>query len=226
MSDVFASDHYQQHNKARLEHLASLGLDLNGKTVLELGAGVGDLTPFFLERGCEIVAVDGRAANVAALHGRYPEVSAQVVDLENTDSNAQVFARRYEIGFCYGLLYHLSKPASFLATVCPKVDTLLLETCVSPGQGEDINLCVEDLSIESQSLSGRGCRPTRYWLYHQLQKYFPNVYTCVTQPRHKEFPLNWRGLDSSEGLVRSVFIASADAIDNPLLHRGLVHEHS
>ena len=34
-------------NEARLRHLASLGLLLEGKTVLEVGAGIGLLTHFF-----------------------------------------------------------------------------------------------------------------------------------------------------------------------------------
>jgi hypothetical protein len=52
--DVFHSAHYQRHNQRRQEHLASLGLDISGATVLEVGAGIGDHTSFFLDRGCQI----------------------------------------------------------------------------------------------------------------------------------------------------------------------------
>ena len=38
---TFRNPHYQRHNRRRQEHLASLDLDLRGKTVLELGAGLG-----------------------------------------------------------------------------------------------------------------------------------------------------------------------------------------
>src|SRR5438045_257276 len=47
----FLSPAYQSHNIARLQHLDSLGLDLSGKRVLEVGAGVGDHTLFYLYRG-------------------------------------------------------------------------------------------------------------------------------------------------------------------------------
>jgi len=56
--DAFLSYHYQRHNQRRLEHLASLGLDIAGCTVLEVGAGIGDHTSFFLDRGCEVVTSD------------------------------------------------------------------------------------------------------------------------------------------------------------------------
>ena len=50
-------------NMARLEHLDSLNLPLRGKRVLDLpGSGVGHLAQFFVERGCEVVCVDGRGA--------------------------------------------------------------------------------------------------------------------------------------------------------------------
>src|SRR5262245_54746689 len=54
-------------NRARLEHLASLGLPLAGKRVLDAGCGVGHLAQFFRERGCEVVCVDGREENIASL---------------------------------------------------------------------------------------------------------------------------------------------------------------
>ncbi|HUK57003.1 MAG TPA: SAM-dependent methyltransferase, partial [Nitrospiria bacterium] len=40
--DCFLSYHYQRHNQRRQEHLASLGLNIQGATVLEAGAGIGD----------------------------------------------------------------------------------------------------------------------------------------------------------------------------------------
>ena len=44
----FLSKHYQMHNVARLSHLESLGLPINGKSVMEFGAGIGDHTFYYL----------------------------------------------------------------------------------------------------------------------------------------------------------------------------------
>jgi hypothetical protein len=48
----FLAPHYRRINARRLEHLIELGLPLQQRSVLELGAGVGELTSFFLDRGC------------------------------------------------------------------------------------------------------------------------------------------------------------------------------
>src|SRR5579863_6438912 len=68
----FRSSSYLRHNQRTQEHLASLGLPLAGKTVLEAGAGIGDHSTFFLDRGCPMVISDGRPANVRYLKKRFP----------------------------------------------------------------------------------------------------------------------------------------------------------
>jgi hypothetical protein len=52
-------------NVARLAHLAALDLPMDGGTVLEVGAGVGRLTGFFIGRDCSVVVTEARAETVA-----------------------------------------------------------------------------------------------------------------------------------------------------------------
>ena len=85
---VFLAPNARAINSARQQHLASLGLDLAGKKVLEVGAGIGLHTPFFLERGCEVTVTDGRAENVAEIARRLPTVRTALVDLEADKSLA------------------------------------------------------------------------------------------------------------------------------------------
>lgn len=54
----FHSIFYLRHNARRQEHLATLGLDLGNKSVLEVGAGIGDHTQFFLDRGCKVLCTE------------------------------------------------------------------------------------------------------------------------------------------------------------------------
>src|SRR5579862_7365703 len=106
--DYFYSPHYQAHNRARLNHLASLGLPLHNRKVLEVGSGPGDHTGFYLQRGCSVCSVDVRQECLAALHARFPGVETAQVDL-NTPRALQNLGR-FELVHCYGLLYHLERP--------------------------------------------------------------------------------------------------------------------
>ncbi len=211
---VFHSEHYQRHNQKRLEHLASLNLEVAGKSVLEVGAGIGDHTGFFLERGCQVLSTEARQENLKVLRRRHPDVRTLQLNL---DYPPFPFDGQYDIVYCYGMLYHLSNPEAALAFMarCAR-HLLLLETRVSFGEGELVNLCVEDARIPSHSLLGQGCRPTRPWVFKQLKALFPFVYMPLTQPCHEEFPLDWNAMPT-ETPSRSVFVAARQQIAHPLL---------
>ena len=66
----FSGWQYIRHNARRLEHLASLGLPLHGKKVLEVGAGIGDHSSFYLDRGCEMLITEARPENLEILRLR------------------------------------------------------------------------------------------------------------------------------------------------------------
>jgi hypothetical protein len=58
---VFLTPEANAINRARQDHLASLGFDFAGKSLLEVGAGIGLHTPFFVRRGCSALVTDGNA---------------------------------------------------------------------------------------------------------------------------------------------------------------------
>jgi SAM-dependent methyltransferase len=145
---TFRSFHYLRHNQRRLEHLASLDLHLTGRTVLELGAGVGDYTTFFLDRGCTVLSVEPRAENcqlfTAAMQAHaktgYSRVArARLVHCDVASIDRYV-TETFDIVYAYGLLYHLADPQAALQAMARRCgDLLLLETCVSFGANEAIN---------------------------------------------------------------------------------------
>lgn len=208
---IFRGDAYQRINQRRLEHLATLGLPLSGKRVLELGAGIGDLSGFFLDCGCEMHVTDARHENVAYLQRRYPQVNASALDIEKPPT---LSAEPFDIVFAYGLLYHLADPSAalrWMAEHCRGV--LLLETVVSLGHAAELNPVHEQGDMASESFHSRGCRPTRAWVWQEMKKLFPHVHVPTTQPAHPEFPTLWRLKDGSTPkpgahAARAVFIGS------------------
>jgi 2-polyprenyl-3-methyl-5-hydroxy-6-metoxy-1,4-benzoquinol methylase len=207
---------YQLHNIARLSHLNSLNLDLNCKRVLELGAGIGDRTLFYLYKGCNITPIEGRQELCDFITKRFG-IAAIKIDFEY-ECEKLIDYLDYDVVHCYGLLYHLSNPSEFLKNACKTGKIFLLETCVSTDDADDpINIVNENIVDATQAISGKGCRPTRKWIFDELKKYYPFTYFSITQPKHKEFPLDLRKKLADDHLTRTIFIASSREIHNPNL---------
>lgn len=207
----FRTDRYIRYNSRRFEFLARLDLPVQGKSVIEFGAGIGDVATFFLDRGCVVTSTDGRAENVAAICQCLPQVKAFVLDLDApTFDSPGVF----DIVSALGILYHLANPEGAIARMasCCR-EMMIVETCVSGGSDIAANFCSESTDDPTQALDGTGCRPTRPWVYNALKRHFPFVYVPTSQPWHEEFPTDWNNpAPTHYGLMRSFFFASRQPI--------------
>ena len=56
-------------NRARLAHLASLGLPLSGTRILQVGSGVVHHAQVYLERDCTVVCIDRQRENIRRCAG-------------------------------------------------------------------------------------------------------------------------------------------------------------
>lgn len=216
--NAFRSEEYLRHTSSRLEHLASLNLDLTNKKVLEVGAGIGDHTNYYLSRDCEITVTDVRAENIIQLQKRFgnnKKVTIDKLDLEKIEQvRTKLGDDTFDVIHCYGLLYHLNNPLEALSYFAEIGDILLLETCVSTEMVE-ANVVSEPSHSFSQAFSGEGCRPNRSWVWNILNRLYPHVYIPRTQPRHEEFPISWENvIESDTKLTRAIYIASKKPISN------------
>lgn len=77
-------------NVARINHLDTLNLDLNEKSILETGAGGrGDITKYLLSKGGIVTSQDIRKSNLDQLSSRLPKDSKHeilVSDLNKLES--------------------------------------------------------------------------------------------------------------------------------------------
>lgn len=223
----FRNRYYFRLNLRRHEHLSALGLPLHGRRVLEVGAGIGDHTEYFLDRGCRVTATEGREDNVAFLAARYRDderVDVRRLDLDDPVEGWARPAERWEVCYCYGVLYHLCRPAEALGLLAPRTSSmLLLETVCAYGDDESVNLWEESEARCSQSLRGTGCRPTRRWVWNRLGELFEHVYVPLTQPWHDEFQIDWTPRPGNQRLLgRGVFVATREPLQHPLLSSELV----
>lgn len=226
LSDYYKLPHYVRHNHRRHEHLATLGLPLPGRKVLEVGAGIGDHTGFLVDRGCRVTSTEARPDMLAELRERYPQVRTLVWDVEQSPPRE---LEPHDIVYAYGLLYHTSKPAQALAHFARLCESfMVLETCVSFGDDLDVHLVQENLDDPTQALRGTGCRPTRPWVMRELRRHFAHVYVTRTQPWHEEFPLDWRHPERHPApmLTRQVFVASRAPMSEERLSPELVDVHA
>lgn len=220
--DVFLEPEALRINRARLEHLTRLGLDLDSKRVLEVGAGIGLLTEFFEQRGCDVLSTEGNPINVAEMLRRYSERRLGVLDLDNAGDLSGLGV--FDVVFCYGTLCHLHDPDAALArlaAICTGM--ILLETIVSRGAHAELHMARES-PCANQALGGIGCRPTRPWVMGALARHFGHAYTTSDQPEYPDFVTDW-SVVSHTGNLRAVFVGSRQPLAAASLTRLLPIRH-
>lgn len=219
MSDnPFTSEGYRAINYVRLSHLSRLGLPLVRRTVLELGCGQGDLTYFWLNRGCDVTCVEGRRCNCNAIRSLY---QARVQVAQHDLCSPRWPFGTFDIVFAYGVLYHLPHPISALHQwASSAAELLLLETVVShtaepvPHQ--------EPATDPTGALHGCCEWPAAQDVLDALRTLFRYVYLPVEVPAHVEFDSRLRPRGQTyDGLHREVFIGShTPQYSNALLRVG------
>ena len=215
---LFDQPFYRAITEARLSHLAALDLPLEGRSVIDVGCGIGRLSEFFAERGCDVFCVDGREENIALLRHNYPERRAAVVDVEGDELLAH---GEFDVFFCYGLLYHLADPFAFLRRAAGiSRELILLETCICDAE-EHVSFLVRDPQDPTMALEEIGSRASPAYVAAALRSGgFEHVYSPREAPDHPDFQyrrFNDLSYFRDGHPLRETFVAARRPLDSPAL---------
>jgi SAM-dependent methyltransferase len=214
---AFVTEGAGRINAARLAHFEALALTEPGNTVADFGGGPGLLAERLSQLDLRVTLFEPRGELVSAVERRNPGVRALKADVLTDDL---VVHGRFDYGFAYGLLYHLSDPLLGLRNMSRVVDrALFLETQVTDS-AEALVAYVDEPNVTNQAVDGWGTRPSPSWLIRALQHVgFPYVYQAPSAPDFADFlwiprydNTSWR----DDHPLRMVLIASRDRLEAPL----------
>lgn len=145
--------------------LELLGLDyFEGRRVLELGAGHGDIGALFADLGADVTCVEGRMSNLQfgqLKHRDVPRLRFRHMDLDEDFRSLG----RYDLVVHFGLLYHVADVDEHLARCFELTDDVLLETVVCDSTDPTrVQLVEERSAVNEEALNGRGCRPSPFYV--------------------------------------------------------------
>lgn len=213
---IFDADHYEKLNRSREEALKAVlkGLTarLNLRTAIDVGCGAGYFSKFLSSQGFEITAVDGRAENVEETKRRVP--NAKVATINAEDSRLGELGR-FDLVFCFGLLYHLENPFQTIRSLYQMTGQLLLaEGVIFPGEEVLMGL-VDEGHGEDQGLNFVAFYPTEACLVKMMYRAgFKNVYKYKEMPKHPDFRPQGKAKR-----VRTMLAASSIDLSEELLER-------
>lgn len=215
---VFEDETARMINVARVAWLEAADLPVHGKRVIDVGCGVGHFASFYLERGCSVVGIDGRAENIEVLRARLPHVEGHVGDVQYTSLRA---LGDFDIVHCFGLLYHLDSPVAAMRRIADACDEMLiLETMVCDSSRPVVALADESRSW-NQALAGLGCRPSPAYVALALNRVgFPFVYGSTRAPDHPDFLFDFKNdlaVERDGHNLRCMFVASRRPVNSGAL---------
>ncbi len=141
-----------------------------GKKILELGCGYGDIGHVFITLGAEVVFAEGRADNCDIVKKRFPNNRVYQMNCENEWPFPE--NEDFDLIIHMGLLYHLDNFEFSLMKCIGHTENLILETEVC--DSSDPNLVLkpdEDSEGYDQAMFGKGSRPSGPYIESYLKRH-------------------------------------------------------
>lgn len=216
---IFDAQHYESLNSARAAVLATVLVPLKNQvglsSAIDVGCGLGHFSGLLHSLGFQVTAVDGRRDNVTEAQRRYPHIRFHHCDVQDP---ALVQLGRFDLVFCFGILYHLESPFLAVKNLHEMTARLLLvESVIFPGRAPIMAL-IDEPPGEDQGLHHFAFYPTEACLEKMLYRAgFSYAYRFSGFPDHPGYhdAPGWRR-------VRTMLAGSSHHLQTP--HLTLVPE--
>ncbi len=136
-----------------------------GKRILEVGAYNGYIGAYFNALGAEVHCLEGRVENVVNIKNDYPQITAEVANLDSPDWNWG----HWDIIINFGLYYHLEKfHKKHLKNCINNCDLMFFETVIYDSSESEIYFRNE--VGDDQSLTYIGGTPSTSYVENILKE--------------------------------------------------------
>lgn len=136
-----------------------------GKRILEVGAYNGYIGAYFNALGAEVHCLEGRTENVVNIMNDYPNITAEVANL---DTDEWVWGK-WDIIINFGLYYHLEKfHKEHLQNCISNCDLMFFETVIYDSNDSEIYFRTEQ--GDDQSLTTIGGTPSTSYVENVLKE--------------------------------------------------------
>lgn len=158
-NESFGLGYHEWQSRRILAMLDHYGVPFfRGKSILELGAGHGDIGNVFSFLGAKVTCLEGRDTHVAELKRRHPAVEAFQHDCNNPLPDV---ASSADLIIHFGVLYHLRDPEASLRNTCRACTFMVLETeCSDSSDPAFTRQTSEHAYRLDHALDGVGCSPS------------------------------------------------------------------
>lgn len=215
-SHLFDAQYYELINQARRDVVSQLLADLKPKldlkTAIDVGCGLGYFSQFLSSLGLQVTAIDGRQENLEEAQRRNPGVRFLPFNVEDA---AMKSLGKFDLVFCFGLLYHLENPMLAIRHLREMTSKLfLVEAVIQPGD-EPMMALIEEAPQEDQGLNFIAFYPTESCLLKMFYRAgFAHAYKLSEQPSYPEYSAR-----AGKPRVRTMLASSHIHIPSGLLLR-------
>ena len=118
-------------------------IDFQGKTVLDLGCGKGDILAFAAEAGAHVTGIDSDKANIEYVRITYPEIEV----IEQTVNFLEA-APKTDIIICFSVLPYLVEPLFFVLQWINRHSEVAFIECQYAGDGPGFEFLTDNDDME------------------------------------------------------------------------------